>query len=442
MRTGSTPDNRSASRAWATSRRGPKPRRAAAVLALSLTVAPALAGCGSSKPSAGSGGNVTLNLLGADYGSGPSDTSTKYWQNLAAQFHASHPHVTVKVTTINWTDYDTKVKTQIQNHDYPDILQGEYFPQYALDHLLEPVKNVLSNPDSGIGAFKPQFTTGGTQYGVSFDTSARELFYNKKAFKAAGLSRPPRTWGELQTDAAALKRKGYTGYALPLGPEDAQSEAYLWMLGNGGGWQDAAGKYTINSSQNVETFNFLKGLVAAGNTQPTNPATYPRTAGAATDFAAGKVGMELNGPFLTATIASAGKLKPGGYAAAPVPGKTGPIAQTLGVADAIQVFKTGDAAKRAAITSFLDFALKDTNQLAWAKEYSLLPGTQSAADELADDPVLGPFVKALPKTALFPTSANWTATVLPAVDHLIGTAVTGNPATVLGRLQSTATSGD
>ena len=96
---------------------------------------------------------------------------------------------------------------------------------------------------------------------------------------------------------------------MPLGPEEAQAESYLWMIGNGGRWQDAAGKYMINSPQNIETFTYLKSLVSAGITEP-SPATYNRTANAAADFAAGKVGMEFNGPFLTRRSPPAASCRP------------------------------------------------------------------------------------------------------------------------------------
>jgi multiple sugar transport system substrate-binding protein len=395
-----------------------------------------LSGCGSNDDASGDGG-ITINLVGADYGSGASDSTQAYWQDIADRFHAQNPDITVNVTAINWTDYHTKVTTQIQNKDYPDILQGEFFPDYATDGLVSPLSDVLSNPDAGTSVFADGFSVDGVQYAIPFVTSARAMFYNKKAFADAGIANAPQTWDELKADAAKLAEKGYIGYALPLGTEEAQAESYLWMLGNGGGWQDAAGDYTINSPQNIETFQFLKGLVDSGVTNP-NPATYNRTADAAAAFAAGKVGMELNGPFLTATIAAAGKLQTSDYAAVAVPGKTGPIAQTLGVADALQVFKTDDAAKQAAIKKFLDFALDDDNQLAFAQKYALLPGTQSALDALSDDPVLGAFVKALPNTVLYPTDDKWTSTVLPEIKKSIGTAVTGDPAEVLGHLQDEA----
>ena len=414
-------------------------RRLVAASAIAAAAALALSGCSSSSKggSPSGGGAVTLKVLGADYGTGAANSTTKYWQGVATAFHQQNPKITVDVSTINWTDYDTKVKTQLQNHNYPDILEGEFFTDYAKDKLIEPVSDYAS-PDLGIATFKSLFSVDGQQYALPFTTSARAMFYNKLAFQKAGISSPPSTWAELKADAAKLTAKGYIGFALPLGPEEAQAESYLWMLGNGGGWQ-TNGKYTINSPQNVETFKYLKTLVAAGDTNP-HPATYDRTANAAADFAAGKVGMEFNGPQLIPTIKSDGTLTANDYATAPVPGKTGPVNKTLGVADAIQVFKTSDSAKQAAIKKFIAFAMNNENQLKFANEYALLPGTQAAADTLTNDPVLGAFVKALPNTVLYPSDANWTATVLPAVKQNIGTAVTGDPAQVLGDLQQKALS--
>jgi multiple sugar transport system substrate-binding protein len=384
----------------------------------------------------GSGAPVTLSLVGADYGTTQADTTTKYWQNIATAFHKQNPSITVNVSTINWTDYDTSVKNQIQAKHYPDILQGEFFKDYASDGLTLPTSDWIDGTP-GVSAFASQFSANGKQYALPFTTSTRAMFYNKKAFAAAGISTPPKTWAELESDGLKLKAKGYTGFAMPLGSEEAQAESYLWMLGNNGGWQDSSGKYDINSSQNIATFEFMKKLVSEGVTEP-NPASYNRTADAAADFAAGKVGMTFNGPQLIPTIKSAGKLTSSDYATSTVPGKNGPITKTLGVADAIQVFKTTDTNKLAAIKKFMAYALNNANQIAFANEYNLLPGMQAAADTLDNDPVLGAFVKPLPNSVQYPSDANWTATVLPAVKQTIGTAVKGNPKSVLDALQAKA----
>ena len=64
----------------------------------------AVAGCGGSSGSTASGGasggNVTLKLVAADYGTGPSNASQKYWEGIARAFHAANPSISVAVTTI------------------------------------------------------------------------------------------------------------------------------------------------------------------------------------------------------------------------------------------------------------------------------------------------------------------------------------------------------
>ena len=54
------------------------------------------------------------------------------------------------------------------------------------------------------------FTVDGTQYAMPFNTSGPVLYYNKKAFTAAGLDpeRPPATLDEVRAAAEKLKATG------------------------------------------------------------------------------------------------------------------------------------------------------------------------------------------------------------------------------------------
>src|SRR5215469_8241766 len=246
--------------------------RLIAAAATSAAALIALGGCSSSSstPSAsGSSGPVTLNFYGADYGTGPANSTTKYWNDVAAAFHAANPNITVKVQTVDWTDFPTKVAALIQNKQYPDILEGNPAPPYAQSGLIYPVSQVLSQSTQSnlIQKFVADGAYQGTDYGIPFTTSTRAMFYNKKIFAAAGIANPPATWADVQSDAAKIKAKGFIGYGLPLGSEEAQAELLLWFLGNGGGYVDSSGKYDINSSQNVATLTFLKQLAGAGDTE-------------------------------------------------------------------------------------------------------------------------------------------------------------------------------
>ncbi len=403
--------------------------------ALAAAAALALAACSSSGSSSGgsSSGTTTLKLVVADYGTGPSNASAKYWDGIVTAFEKVHPNIKVNVTSIAWTNFDQEVQTMIQNKQYPDITEGDYFSNYAKDGLLYPASDVLSDPGNLLQTFQAQGTYNGTQYGMPFTTSSRTLFYNKKLFTQAGITSAPQTWAEIQTDAAKIKKLGDVGFGLPLGAEEAQAESLLWMLGDGGGYQ-TAGKYTINSAANVTAFTFLKGLVSAGDTEP-NPGTVNRT-DLWQQFAQGKIGMINGSPALIPIIQTAGVLQSSDWTSVPIAGKTGPLTDTLGVCDNVAAFKPNG--HEAQIKEFLDFAYQDKYQLQFDKEYDLLPATTTASKALASDSVFGPFLTALPNSVQYPSDTSW-ANVKAKIQQTIGTAVTGSPSTELSQLQQIAT---
>lgn len=404
-------------------------------VALAATAALALAACSSGGSSGGGSGSgsTTLKLVVADYGTGPSNASAKYWGGIVSAFEKAHSDIKVNVTSIAWTNFDQQVQTMIQNKQYPDITEGDYFSNYAQDGLLYSASDVLSAPGNLLPAFKAQGTYSGTQYGMPFTTSSRTLFYNKKLFTQAGISSAPQTWADVKADAAKIKAQGDIGFGLPLGAEEAQAESLLWMLGDGGGYQ-TAGKYTINSAPNVAAFTFLKGLVSAGDTEP-NPGTVNRT-DLWKEFAQGKVGMINGSPALIPIIQAAGVLQSSDWTSVPIAGKTGPLTTTLGVCDNVAAFKPNG--HQAQIKEFLDFAYQDKYQIAFDKEYDLLPATTSAAKALSSDSVFGPFLTALPNSVQYPSDTAW-ANVKTKIQQTIGTAVTGDPSSELSQLQQAAT---
>ena len=405
-------------------------------VALASAAALALAACSSSSSGSSSagGGTTTLKLVVADYGTGPSNASAKYWNTIVTAFEAAHSDIKVTVTSIPWTNFDQQVQTLVQNKQYPDITEGDYFSNYARDGLLYTASDVLSNPGNLLPAFKAQGTYSGTQYGLPFTTSSRTLFYNKKLFTQAGITAAPQTWADVEADAAKIKKLGKVGYGLPLGAEEAQAESLLWMLGDGGGYQ-AGGKYTIDSPANVGAFTFLKGLVAAGDTQP-NPGTVNRT-DLWKQFAQGTIGMINGSPALIPIIDSAGVLQASDWTSVPIAGKTGPLSVTLGVCDNVAAFKQNG--HEAQIKEFLDFAYQDKYQLAFDKEYDLLPATTTASQALSSDAVFSPFLTALPNSVQYPSDTAW-ANVKTKIQQTIGTAVSGDPKTVLTQLEQAATS--
>jgi multiple sugar transport system substrate-binding protein len=411
-----------------------------AAVAVTAAAALALSGCSSSKKSSSSGGgNTTLSFVGADYGTGPANSSQKYWEGIANDFHAANPTITVKVQTVNWNDFDKKVQTMVQNKQYPDVTEGDYFPDFAQAGLLYSAKEVTSPATFSnlLSVFAPLDSYQGTQYGMPFTTSARTLFYNKKLFEQAGISAAPTTWDELKADAVKIKAAGKIGFGLPLGPEEAQAESLLWFLGNGGGYQDSSGKWTIDSAENTAALQYMADLTKSGATEP-NPATKNRT-DLWKQFAQGDIGMINGSPALIPIIRDGGKLTDTDWASVPIPGKSGPLDKTLGVCDNVAAFKT-DGKKKDAITKFLDFVYQDKYQVQFDKEYLLLPATNSAISTMSSDPIFGPFLKALPNSVQYPSAPVWSQ-VKSQIQQTIGTAMSGDPKKVLQNLQQVAKKG-
>ncbi|MDP5313680.1 ABC transporter substrate-binding protein [Streptomyces poriferorum] len=398
----------------------------AAVAALGMTVA--LAGCGGD----GSSGDVTLKLVAADYGTGEGNKSQAYWDGVARSFEASHPGIKVDVTVYPWTDVDRKVAEMVKDGKAPDIAQIGAYADYAKAGKLYSADEMLSIPTQA--NFLPKLADAGRvsriQYGLPFVASTRLLFYNKDLFSQAGL-KAPRTWGDIASDAGALKQRGVTyPFALPLGQEESQAETMMWMLSGGGGYTDDVGSYDIDSEENVRTFDWLKSnLVDKGLVGPVAPGKLNR-AKAFEAFSRGDVGM-LNGH---PTLMEEAEKQGVNVGMVQLPGADGPTKTSMGVADWIMGFKQNG--HRVEMGKFFDFMFNDENVIAFADKYDMLPVTDSASASMEDDPKFKPlhqFLTTLTNAEFYPFGKTSWAQASGSIKENIGKAVEpgANPQSVL-----------
>jgi len=76
------------------------------------------------------------------------------------------------------------------------------------------------------------------------------LYYNKKQFKAAGISSPPKTWDEFLVDAKKLTTPKQWALSLEAGSKTENiHSAFTLSQRQGGSWFDASGKATFNTPQ-------------------------------------------------------------------------------------------------------------------------------------------------------------------------------------------------
>lgn len=147
--------------------------------------------------------------------------------SLAQRFNDSHPDY--KIVPTYKGNYEQSLAAGIaavRSNRAPAILQVYEVGTATMmaSHAIVPVYDVFKN--AGIPFDEKQFvpTVSGyysdskTGHLISqpFNSSTPVLYYNKDAFKKAGLNpdEPPKTWQELAKDAAALRKSGMScGYA-------------------------------------------------------------------------------------------------------------------------------------------------------------------------------------------------------------------------------------
>jgi multiple sugar transport system substrate-binding protein len=404
-------------------------RRRLVVLALLGAGALAAGGCGGSdKPK-------SIKVVIAEYSK---DHTRPFWQALAQQY-TEQTGTKVDLQVIDWNSIDQQVSTMIQNNQAPDILNLNSFSSYARDGLLYSADEALSpkTREDFLEAFARGGTYGDKLYGFPILASARAFFYNRDLLTRAGVGEPPRTWAEFVQAARKVQAAsdGAIGYALPLGPEEAQAEWSIWMWNNGGDWK-SGDAWTINSEKNVQTLQFLAALANTDKVTQVNPGKTNRTDGAFQLFKDGKVGMVMGFSPLAAQLDAEKKVN---YGVTQMPSNVGtPV--TLGVEDYLMAFKK--QGNQEAVRKFLDLYYQPDQITRWITAEGFLPVTKSGLQKMSGNDKLKPYLDALPSARLAPTTDPVWDKVKLDVQQSIGAAVQpgGDPKQVLDRIQKNAES--
>jgi len=188
-----------------------------------------LAACGSAAPEEpASGEPVTITWWHIQ----TEETQKALWQQLADEYMAAHPNVTIEITVLENENFKAKLTTVMQSGDPPDIFQswgGGVMNEYAEAGLLMDITDYLAEDGWG-DTFSPGalgvYAYEGVNYGVPRDMGMVGFWYNKDLFAEAGIDAPPTTWTELLADIEALQAAGITPIAV--GEGDKWPGAFWW----------------------------------------------------------------------------------------------------------------------------------------------------------------------------------------------------------------------
>ena len=166
---------------------------------------------------------------------------TKLIDGLAAGFEKEHPQIRVRpVYTGTYKESTAKAITAHKSGVPPAaaVLFSADMHTLIDNDAIVPFDTLIASPedDAWLQGFSPALMgnslAGGRTWGIPFQRSTILLYWNKAAFKAAGLdpNRAPATWNEMTGFAQKLTRAGADGKTTQWGVQIPSSGFPYWMF--------------------------------------------------------------------------------------------------------------------------------------------------------------------------------------------------------------------
>lgn len=247
-------------------------------------------------------------------------------------------HATVKYIPRSGSGggYEDKINAAVNSGSLPDVLtlDGPNTAAYANAKIIQPVGQYITHKDDLLQTIKDQGTYKGKLYAVGYSESSIGFYYNKKMFKAAGVSdselptlNKPWTWDQFN----AICKKLYTKYKTPIlnMSLNDHSEMSLYSLAPfvwsaGGDITNKAGTKALgyfNSKQTASAVKFIQDLVKNKYTTVS-----PKDKG----FETGKYAMLMTGTWEVQTLKTQYKSLDWGVLPYPVSPKTKKLVSPTG----------------------------------------------------------------------------------------------------------------
>jgi raffinose/stachyose/melibiose transport system substrate-binding protein len=221
-------------------------------------------------------------------------------QQIANEYVAAHPTVKFNFTILENEALKTKLATEMQAGNPPDIFQswgGGVLAQQQAAGMVRAIDDEIAGwKDTMNAAAMSIYQVGGKQYGIPYNFGLVGFWYNKDLFGQAGISAPPATWDEFLADVQKLKDASITPIAVGAGDKWPAMFYWAYLALRAGGqaaMEEAISTGNWNGPAFITAGTELKKLI---DLQPFQDAflaaTYPIEAAT---MGNGKAAMELMG---------------------------------------------------------------------------------------------------------------------------------------------------
>ncbi|GAB2955194.1 sn-glycerol-3-phosphate ABC transporter substrate-binding protein UgpB [Hafnia psychrotolerans] len=311
---------------------------------------------------------------------------------LTDRFNQTHPDY--HIVPVYKGNYELGLAAGVsayRNGNAPDILQVYEVgtPNMMASNAVVPVAQVFK--EAGIpndeSAFVPSvaayYSDSKTGHLISqpFNSSTPVLYYNKEAFKKAGLNpeQPPKTWNELSADAVKLRAAG-----MKCGYTNAGQQGWIQIEGfsawNGlpvatrnNGFDGTDAKLNFNGPLQIAHIEQLSAMHKKGDFS-----YYGRQNDAINNFYAGDCGILTTSSAALTTIRHYAKFDVGVGMMPYQDGAPGAPQNAFIGGGSLWVFKGKTAATYKGVAEFLHFLTEPENAAQWHQKTGYLPITNAA----------------------------------------------------------------
>lgn len=322
-----------------------------------------------------------------------------YYNQLAADFEADNPGLTIEIEAMQHEDMLTKLDAAFQANDAPDIYMERGGGELA-DHVEAGLTMDLTEEATEeiemLGGIAQGWTVEDRVYALPFSIGVVGFWYNTEMFETAGVTEEPTTWAEMYDVIDQLKAAGME--PISVGAGEKWPAAHYWYQFSlrhcpEDVLTDAVQSLDFSDQCFIRAGEELERLVAA---EPFNRGFLSTPAQSGPTSASGllateQVAMELQGhwePGVMAGLTEDGEGlgdKLGWFPFPQVEGGQGDPEAQLGGGDAWGV--SADAPPQA--VDFVKFLLSDEVQRGFAERDMGLPTNPAAADAIANPALAG-----------------------------------------------------
>ena len=272
-------------------------------------------------------------------------------------------------------------------------------------------------------------------WSVPMSTNNIGIFYRPSLFKAAGIETIPTSWSDLRSAAKQLTADrngdGQTdryGMLLPLGKSEWTVFTWLPFLYSAGGTPTHNERPNLSTKEARNALNLWVQLISDGSAM----LSQPERGFELDDLIAGRVAMQLTGPWTLEQLESTGI----DYDVMPIPQDA--EAATVVGGEHLFIMKSTEE-REVAATQFLEFALSEEFQTEWALGTGYLPVNVRSRESSAyqgyveSRPVLKVFLAQMEFAHARPTFAGYPR-LSDALGRAIEQSLLGTPANEALRL--------